>query len=213
MSNVGEEVNLCSNCSLEFPASVLYCTQCGTQVVKKKATNIEVHAEQQKPSESFDAERVLTGNIPVKGKKGEVQVPTWDSFTRVVQGVKEQGLTIDHVNQKVFLLEEEIRNLSLTIPKLATSINQLDSQIEARFQQVIGQLSLLNMTMKNQLEDVLTSVSSTGRFVRELAPNLSGQFENIEGELQRIAEKQSSLGAELDKVREKLSYVEKTRGV
>jgi len=192
----------CPSCNGSYPADIAFCTEDGIELVDQQ---VEESTTESAAREIFGNSLDSSQSVSVKAKKGEVDVPRWESFSEALGTMEGYADLIDNSRIRLQLVEKTMSNISRANKELQSSIlNGFEDQ-RSQVQKMDEALSLTKTTLNHQLNDVMTSIASIGRGVRELSPSLTQRLGEFDRQLYSITESLQVLRSDLEMVKDKMS--------
>ncbi|MEM2211672.1 MAG: hypothetical protein QW372_01280 [Nitrososphaerales archaeon] len=172
-----EQQKFCSKCNKTYPITLKFCLVCGSPLIEQIAPI---------KSESFKSLKDELSPTIIKIKHEEVKVPSWDSFERVVNNLDNYGKLINEIEVGINNLENRFINLSDSLSKVQESLLEAIELQKDNYQKLSNEFSVINTMINNYMNDLLMSVSSIWRFVRDLESSLTHRFNNLEEKISSL---------------------------
>jgi septation ring formation regulator EzrA len=155
--------------------------------------------------EIFGKSMQSSQSVSVKAKKGDVEVPLWESFSEALGTMEAYADLIDNSRTRLQILEKTISNIPRANKDIQSNIQNGFEDLRHQVKKMDEDLSLTKTTLNHQLNDVMTSIASIGRGVRELSPSLTRKLGEFDQQLCSITESLQVLRSDLDMVKNKMA--------
>ena len=192
----------CPDCNSLYPAEVAFCTKDGIELAEQQ---VEESLTDGSAREIFGKSMQSSQSVSVKAKKGDVDVTPWESFSEALGTMEAYADLIDNSRTRLQILEKTISNISRANNDIQSSIRSGFEDQRNQVKKVDADLSLTKTTLNHQLNDVMTSIASIGRGVRELSPSLTQRLGEFDRQLYSITETLQVLKSDLDMVKGKIA--------
>lgn len=192
----------CPDCNSLYPAEVAFCTEDGIELIEQQ---VEESLRDGGAREIFGKSMQSSQSVSVKAKKGDVEVPLSESFSEALGTMEAYADLIDNSRTRLQILEKTISNIPRANKDTQSSIRNGFEDLRHQVKKMDEDLSLTKTTLNHQLNDVMTSIASIGRGVRELSPSLTRKLGEFDQQLCSITESLQVLRSDLDMVKSKMA--------